>query len=244
MTTDDNTNSKDVNAETAENPITDPDVALILRDLMKRMKFAKTETCRENGITDNPALFLCVWDSDEDDDEHEGASEYATKLGLSRAYRVGLIPLIHKEDVLDSFMDVVKSLPIQPFRYIFIAVEGYLDEGMMKGDKSVPKEYERGDMAKEYAENPFTTIREAVIVSGVNWEGNKAYNVFSTYKYGDNGLPKFEPTKEGESDIDDETSGGRFLDAMVATSRFMNMAVKAKAFHNLLTDDRANEQDN
>lgn len=222
-----------------ENQITNDDVARLINDVMRRSQFAKTEMCRQQGITDNPALLLVAWESKDDDDEHDGAVEYAERVGLSKPFQVGMIPLIHREDVLDSYMEVVKHMPIQKFEYLFMVVEGYMNPTInLNSVDELPADYKRGDMAKDFAENPFTEVREAVIVSGLNWDASEIYTAFSTYKYDDRGVPQFAKLITNQKNIgenDDAEGMGRMMDAMVATTRYMAMAVKAQAFHSLIT---------
>jgi hypothetical protein len=207
--------------------------------------------CREKGITDNPAVMLVAWESVEGEDDHESAVEYARKLGLSKPLLVGMVPLIHREDPLESYKEVVKSMPIQKFEYLMLAVEGYLDPARVeksagKQDDDTPDEkpndYKRGDMAKDFSENPFTKIQEGIIISGINWTANEIYNAFSTYRYDDKGIPQFSEVTSAqttfgydESDKEQLLGRGRLMDAMVATVAYMNLAVKAQSFHSLMT---------
>jgi len=221
-----------------KNPITNKDALKIINDVMRRSQFAKQEMCKSQGITDNPAMLLIAWESDEDDDEHESAVEYAERVGLTQPFTVGMVPLIHKSDVLDAYMEVVKNMPIQKFGYLFMVVEGYLDPRHFENG-TTPDDYKTGDMADDFQNNPFTEIKEALCVHGLNWDASETYVSFSPYKYDDKGVPQFEKVVQTQRNLTkeeaDEQPLGRMLDAMVATVRYMALAVKAKDFHSLIT---------
>ena len=52
------------------------------------------------------------------------------------------------------------------------------------------REYERGDLAREFASNPFTDIVEALCVFTMSWSGESRVAVLQ-YKLDDSGLPQF-----------------------------------------------------
>lgn len=54
----------------------------------------------------------------------------------------------------------------------------------------VGKDYQRGDLAKEFASNPFTDIVEALCVFTMSWTGDLRVAVLQ-YKLDDRGLPEF-----------------------------------------------------
>ena len=56
--------------------------------------------------------------------------------------------------------------------------------------EQVGKEYERGDLAKEFASDPFTDIVEALCVFTISWTGESRVAVLQ-YKLDDRGLPQF-----------------------------------------------------
>lgn len=224
--------------ETNKNEVKDQDVALLVWDIVGRNKFAKEEMCKDEAMSDVPALFLCVWESDDDDENHDSALDYQQKHGFSKPYQVGMIPLLHKADAFEALKDVIKQMPIQKFSYIFSSAEGYMDTAKDQRLNDDPN-YERGGLEKDFLNNINTTVREGLVLCGTNWKGDKLYTASCTYTYNDSGVPVFDDMEIGEQDVtlDDITgdkSFGRFADALLATTVYMHRAVKAQDFHNLM----------
>lgn len=224
--------------ETNKNEIKDQDVALLVWDIVGRNKFAKEEMCKDEAMSDVPALFLCVWESDDDDENHDGALDYQQKHGFSKPYQVGMIPLMHKGDPYEALKDVIKQMPIQKFSYIFTSSEGYMDTAEKQRLNDDPN-YERGGLEKDFLNNINTTVREGLMLCGTNWKGDKLYTASCTYTYGDSGVPVFDDMEIGEQDVTLEEimgdeSFGRFADALLATTVYMQKSVKAQEFHSLM----------
>ena len=224
--------------ETNKNEIKDQDVALLVWDIVGRNKFAKEEMCKDEAMSDVPALFLCVWESDDDDENHDSALDYQQKHGFSKPYQVGMIPLMHKGDPYEALKDVIKQMPIQKFSYIFTSSEGYMDTAEKQRLNDDPN-YERGGLEKDFLNNINTTVREGLMLCGTNWKGDKLYTASCTYTYGDSGVPVFDDMEIGEQDVTLEEimgdeSFGRFADALLATTVYMQKSVKAQEFHSLM----------
>ncbi len=110
-----------------------------------------------------------------------------------------------------------------------LAVEGYR-ETMTDGE--LPNGWERGDLAKDFAENPFTTVKEGVIVSGVDWERKFAINGACIYSYDDRGVPQFDEPMWSEIEISEETGMMTFI--MASACQFMEKKILTESFHALL----------
>jgi hypothetical protein len=236
------------------NTVVQDDIRKILEDVMKRHKFAKREMCKESPMTDNPPVLMIGRtnrdnENDSRDETTESAEAYQHKLGLTRAYDVAMLPLIHKEDVFECYTDAVKMLPICEIDFILLAVEGYMRIGengnplIGKDDKE--PEYEHGDMAKDFAENPFTNVREGLVVSGVDWNEDTIYMSACSYTYDDNGVPIYGETSSDVVTLNDENkemAEARFTNAMLGTMKYLKLAMKAQSFHDLLTDNRVDDE--
>ena len=223
----------------SEQQVISNDILKILGDVMRRSKYAKKEMCKEVAMSDNPPMLIIgrIHQSDDTDDEMtESASQYTKELGLERQYDVGMLPLIHKEDPYDAYMDAIGHLPTAPVNFIFLAVEGY----MRRGTDKVNFDSEEGESLKdEFQNNPFSDVREGLVVSGVDWEQDKIYMSASTYTYDDRGVPMFDDVDTDIVHLTDENSEmaeARFTNAMLQTITYLKMAIKAKAFHTLLTE--------
>ena len=207
------------------------EMSKIMNDILDRTKYAKTEMCKDEGMQDTPPLLLVAYKTDEDD---EDAVEYQEESDLSFPYKIAMIPLMHREDVLDAYQDVVKAMPIMEFAYLFLCVEGYC----ASVDDTSDKDYERGEMEKDFTENPFSSIREAIVVSGINWEGSLIGSTQQMYRYDDFGVPIFSED-EYSTDVSEIVEGqeyGRMVDAMGATTAYMKYAIVANRYNNLLGD--------
>lgn len=214
------------------NEIISSEMSKIMNDILDRTKYAKIEMCKEEGMQDTPPLLLVAYKVDEDDEDMVEHLEYQKESGLSFPYKIAMIPLMHREDVLEAYNDVVKAMPILEFAYLFLCVEGYCTEADDKSDK----EYERGEMEKDFTENPFSSIREAIVISGMNWEGSLLGSTCQMYLYDDFGVPIFSED-EYTTDVSEMVEGqeyGRMVEAMGATTAYMSYAVIANRYNNLL----------
>lgn len=213
--------------------LADHDIKQIMEDLMERTIYAKTEMCKEQPMTDSPPLFLIAVESDETNPDHDACLDYQQEFSLSKPYHLAMVPLIHKDDIYDAYEDVVKAMPIRPFDFIVLIVEGYHKENM------TPEEMERhdkGDFEKDYKENPFSDVREGVIMTAVDWNGSGVWNISNLYRYDDHGVPVFdEEAFCVYSEVDDEQdSYGRMPDTLLSTVSYMQLATKTLSYKEML----------
>ena len=229
----------------SEQQVISNDILKIVSDVMRRSKYAKTEMCKSEPMADNPPMLIVGRvhkPEDSSDESSETASDYTKDLGLERQYDIAMLPLIHKEDPYDCYMDAVGHLPIAPVNFIMLVVEGYMKatdkkvlDGIMNGDGEV----EGKSLKEDYESNPFSDVREGLVISGVDWEQDKIYMSASTYKYDDRGVPMFDDVEADVIAITEETQEmceARFMNAMLQTVTYLKLAIKAQAFHELLTE--------
>ncbi len=208
----------------SENPESFHNQAMMeaLEDSLTRAMYAKTEMCKEEPMTDNPPLLLVAYNSNAENNPR-------LTIGDDEKMKIGMIPLIHKDDVRECLIDAIGALPTEKFDFLMLAVEGYR-ETMTDGE--LPNGWERGDLAKDFAENPFTTVKEGVIVSGVDWERKFAINGACTYSYDDRGVPQFDEPMWSEIEISEETGMMTFI--MASACQFMEKKILTESFHALL----------
>ncbi len=204
-----------------------------MEDLLNRAVFAKTEMCKEEPMQDSPPLLLIAVESNDTNPDHDMCLDYQQEHSLSKPYHIAMIPLIHKEDIYEAYEDVVKALPIRPFDFIVLLVEGYSKTDL------TPEEYakhDRGDFEKDYKENPFSDVREGIIMCAVDWNGTGIWNVSSLYRYDDHGIPVFddEPACYATALDEDSESNGRMPDTLIATVGYMHLATKTLAYKDIL----------
>jgi len=198
----------------------------VLEDAMERAMYAKTEMCKEEPMSDNPPMLLVGYDKKNveektrltigDDDESE--------------MQIGMVPLIHKDDVRECLVDAIGAIPTQKFEFLILAVEGYRDTMVENGE--MPEGWSRGDLGKDFKENPFTTVKEGVVVSGVDWEHEYAINGACTYSYDDKGVPQWDEVMWTEIEISEETGMMTFI--MASACEFMKKKIITESFHALL----------
>lgn len=211
------------------------DGELMAEDAIFRAKYAKEEMCRAEAMTDNPPLMLVAYESDEDTPNHEVNVECSAELGLSVPYLIALVPLIHEEDVLDAFADALREMPKHKFGWIFFVVEGYYRSLPVGEEGGEAPSYERGEMEDDYKNNPFSDVREALIVYGMNWETDMELTCHAPYSYDDEGVPVFaDETWVCRTDVADDDEGGRMTNALREGIKFMRLAVKANEIHELM----------
>lgn len=209
------------------------DGELMAEDALFRAKYAKEEMCRAEAMTDNPPLMLVAYESDEDTPNHEVNVECSAELGLSIPHLIALVPLIHEEDVLDAFYSAVREMPKHKFGWIFFVVEGYYRE--MTGENGEVTDYQRGEMEHDYKNNPFSDVRESLIVYGMNWDTDMEITAHAPYTYDDMGVPVFgEEVWVARTDVPEDDECGRMGIALREGIKFMRLAVKANEIHDLM----------
>ncbi len=210
------------------------DMKALISDVMARSMYAKTEMCKDEAMTDNPPMLFVGYESDETNPEHDACMEAKDELGLAKPYQMLMVPLIHKADPFEAYQDVIKQLPIEKFDFIVLVLEGYLRE-----NTELATLLESRSLEKDYKENPFTDVREGLIVTAVDWSNTTLLSMTNTYRYDDNGLPMYDENDCKEMDInpnDEERNLGRFGEALVQTVQYMHLAVKSLAYRNLLSN--------
>jgi hypothetical protein len=213
----------------------DDDITKILTDLLHRSVYAKTEICKDEPMSDNPPLFLVAFESiEENNEEHEACLINQQELSLSKPYQVAMVPLIHKEDMYDAYDDVVRSLPVRKFEFIAVVVEGYGKDLSQEADQSEVKKMNKGDLEKEYKENPFTDVREGLMMSAIDWNMTGVWGVANMYRYDDTGVPTFDEPFFTSYPYDDNDEYGRLVDVMIATAQYMNIATQTLKYTDIL----------
>lgn len=218
------------------------DGKILVQDTVIRATYAKTEMCKMEGITDCPPLMLIAVESDETNPDHEACVEFQNENGLAKPYHTALIPLVHKEDVVDCIEDIVKNMPKAPFAFMLICAEGYIKSV----DKGSEVQIGKGDLQKDFTENVFTDVQEAVIVTAIDYEGTTLMSMVCPYKYDDFGVPMFDSVGQGEITTIDEPDRigemGRIPDVLLNSVRFMQMAVIAEAMNELMSKARKKDE--
>jgi hypothetical protein len=172
------------------------DIQIMCEEFMHRSEYAKTEMCKEEAMSDNPPMLLIGFVSDplEDDEEsHESALEFQNEFETSKAYKMMMIPLIHRDDVGECVRDVMKFLDPMSFSFVAFAAEGYVSPEL---DETAKDSYKRGDMEKEFKENPFTVVKEAMMINIIDWNCENMFTLVKPYSYDDFGVPVFGESKE------------------------------------------------
>jgi hypothetical protein len=215
------------------------DGQILVEDVIIRSQFAKIEMCKSEPMSDNPAIMLIAVESNETNPEHDTCVEFQQEVGLSKPYHLAMIPLIHKEDVVDCIEDVVKAMPIAKFDFIILAVEGYTrsftdpEEG-----RANMKNMNRGDLQKEFQENPFTDVCEAHVITAINWGADKLWHSVAPYKYDDQGIPQFSEPKAEVCELKEDSEFGRIPDTLIAICQYMEMALRTSEYQDLLARAR------
>lgn len=221
------------------NEVMDSDIKNIMEDLLERTAYAKREMCKAEPMTDSPPLFIVAVESDESNPDHEACLEYQQEFSLSKPYHLAMVPLIHREDIYEAFEDVVKALPIRPFEFLVLIVEGYHKEEMSPEEMAT---HDHGDFEKDYKDNPFSTVREGIIMTAVDWNASAIWNISSLYRYDDHGIPEFdmEPFCAMSTVDTERDTHGRMPDTLLATVSYMQLATKTLSYKEML--DKASKR--
>lgn len=222
------------------------DMQTMCEDFVNRSIFAKTEMCKEESMSDNPPMLLIGFATDPTDDDYEDALAFQQENNTSKPYKVALLPLMHRDDPIECISDVVKHLNPRPFSFVALVAEGYYRDMSKQGKTDdILANYEKGDMEKDYKENPFTDVREAIVVTAVDWNCEHLYSAYSPYRYDDNGVPMFDNTAPSFAPLNglewcranmENIELGRVPTALVSFVLFMHFAIEATRFTSKFTD--------
>lgn len=213
---------------------TERDAKILIEDTVMRSQYAKTEMCKMEPMSDNPAMMLIAVESDETNPEHDSCVEFQQENGLSKPYHIAMIPLVHKEDVVDCIDDVVRAMPIAKFDFIILAVEGYTRKFESDESREQAMNMEKGALEKEFRENPFTDVREAHVITAINWEGDTLWHTVTPYTYDDSGVPVWSETQADVNELTDDSDFGRIPNTLMAVVKFMRISLATSEYSDLL----------
>ena len=217
----------------------DLNIKLIMEDLLMRGQFAKTEMCKDDPMTDNPPLMMLAVESNELNPLHSDCVEHQLAYNLSKPLQVGIMPLINQDDVFDSFEEVIQALPVCPFEFLILSLEGYgdtLDDGVQINEKESFSDMKRGQLEHDFKTNPFSKVREALVVVAIDYNITNFWTVICPYVYDDNGVPVFDEPVCNIIEINDDVTEehGKLFHSLVWACQYMNLAVKSKDILDLL----------
>lgn len=168
-----------------EMDILSPSEALLL--LAEKAKEGKVAWCEDNGgIADPPPTLIA---------QFSGGNGFIVPNTLDGDAR-DTIPVL-----LEMVVEQMKNLNVMPH----LAWVGYICEGYSTPNNDA--DYAHGEMEAEYKNNPATEIREGIIVTVYDWNGNGlAQNIL--YRYDDHGMPQFSDDDVLEASLPAGTDGG------------------------------------
>lgn len=174
------------------------DIALEVEKIAKIAQLRKTEVCLEdNGVTDMQS-FVVFQRGDVFECRQSGVDGH---------------PFEGLPDVLsDAFSDGLTE-----FDTVSIVVDSYV---RLKPESRIA-DYRRGDLDREYKNNPNTDVSEALTVATYGYHGESAGKCV-TYVYNDKGLPEFTVVKENDEAI----VKSEFVDYVM--SRFIDFCKRSK----------------
>lgn len=161
------------------------DIVMLAKEFLYRTMMAKIEMCKDEPMSDAPPIVLITYETDDKDSDSSG--------------RIGVAPLISESgDVYDALVEVVNNLEIKPFQSIAVILEGYL-KGL--SDDEVENGIEKGELECDFKNNPFSDVKETVVVSVKDWDSPFHINCVITYTYDDKGLPVYGNPVWGEHEL-------------------------------------------
>lgn len=129
-------------------------------------------------------------------------------------------------DLLPETLDAVHHRGVRRFESVSFVTDVYFRSVPLEKVKRSDLGYQRGDLAKEFADNPFTDIVEALCVFSMSWSGESRVTVLE-YKLDDNGLPLFVESHDSDSDTVSQI-GGRVLQVLSSFITFCKLSPSDK----------------
>ena len=152
----------------------DQDIVNLAKSFLYRTMMAKTELCRDSPMSDAPPIFLVSYRNNDDDD----------------SLTTGIAPLTGSSDsVYDALVEVVNHLEIKPFHSVTVILEGYVQT---LSDDEKTNGVEKGFLENDFKNNPFSTVKESVVICVKDWDSPYHINCVITYTYDDAGLPVYD----------------------------------------------------
>ena len=152
----------------------DQDIVNLAKSFLYRTMMAKTELCRDRPMSDAPPIFLVSYRNNDDDD----------------SLTTGIAPLTGSSDsVYDALVEVVNHLEIKPFYSVTVILEGYIQT---LSDDEKTNGVEKGFLENDFKNNPFSTVKESVVICVKDWDSPYHINCVITYTYDDAGLPVYD----------------------------------------------------
>ena len=89
----------------------------VLEDAMERAMYAKTEMCKEEPMSDNPPMLLVGYDQK---NVKESTRLTITADDGETEMQIGMVPLLHKDDVRECLVDAIGAIPTQKFEFLIL----------------------------------------------------------------------------------------------------------------------------
>ena len=218
------------------------DGRLLLENILSRSKNAKQAVCRETPMTDSPAMAFIVLECEKGADEYDDLRRYCDSLGLTGTYNVGFAPLITDDEPVRALNDLLTGLAGNiDWAYIFVVVEGYCREMT-----ELPTDHESGRLEDDFRNNPFTDVREGIIISGTDREGRLLFSSQNLYRYDDFGVPTFDDEQYDTHDVaslDDAKQFGRMGMCLIGGAYRAKIVNEMGRYASLLqTDDEKGDR--
>lgn len=163
---------------------------------------AKYASCQHHGgPIDAPPILLYEYKHDDED-----AVEFVPLPMPSEKYTMA--------GILEAFLANARESIGAPIRITFVA-ESYVRDVQSTADiAQVERDHTRGALQDSFMNDPSSDVKEAITVTTVGSDGGCGL-AFSTFIYGDDGMPTFSEMKSTSSD----KVGGVVMEVMVAFMR-------------------------
>lgn len=180
----------------------------IFQKCIEASEYVKAGICKDTACTDVPHVALFVTN----DQSAKNALRLPPEAVIPGTDGHVLMAMpIASNDPFD--MRSLLAL-VPPFKVDAVCL---LSEGYYRSTGH-PENYKRGDMQREYESNPFSDVRPALVLLGVDVKSLQTGMVLLSYKYDDRGVPEFDPAchkqvtmyKEGDASV-----SGRAVDAIM-----------------------------
>lgn len=195
-----------------------------LRQTMEFAKEMKLSLAQENKGRYDIAPFVVVGVEMTDEEGNKGIGGAVVEMELSNSG--------NPADHLPQMLSDIHEQGLRKFRWIMLIVEGYakrLDTGEGNADAkkyqdlSEYADYQRGQLEKEFHENPLSGVEEGLIGCAFSWSGESA-GATQFYKCGDDGSPIYDEEMVITShEKHDEGQGGRIPEIFSSFIKYCQM---------------------
>lgn len=185
-----------------------------LKQTMELAQHAKKSMCIDSaGKSDHdPMLIVGITAVDEDGEERIGGAVISMELENNQ----------HPVNEMPKMLSETHKKGLQEFHWLIMITEGYARRYETEEEIKKAEVPERGELAKEFAENANSNVAEGIILTMYSWTGESLTNT-CFYKYDDKCVPVYEESEIAYYEAGDQPPRGRIPEMFMLYIKYCHL---------------------